>query len=339
MVAGAFVGFPVSAALLFLSLRHLHGDELRASLRDARLSFLAPAAALMSLVYVLQAARWRVLANARAVRLPRFVGWVVASVAVNNVVPGRVGDLLRAEWLSRGTRRARASSISSVIVDRGFDIVTLVAALALTYPFVPHAAWLRDFRLAAGAVGLLVGASFLGAVVYARRSRASAPRGLLGLLTDVVRRTGDVFHRRSGARAGLLSAMAWAAWSVSAWLVASALGIALTPVEALFVTAVLNLGAAIPSSPGFIGTYQWLGVSALTVLGVGHTRAFAFSVLMHALWFVPTTMAGAALALFKSTPAATGLSEGFQNQVQGPTAMSGGSIAPSYEALGYIPET
>jgi hypothetical protein len=79
------------------------------------------------------------------------------------------------------------------------------------------------------------------------------------------------------------------------------------PVEALFVTAVLNLGAAIPSSPGFIGTYQWLGVSALTVLGVGHTRAFAFSVLMHAVWFVPTTMAGAALALFKSTPAATEL--------------------------------
>ena len=307
MVAGAFVGFPVSAALLFLSVRHLHGDELRASLRDARLPFLASAAALMSVVYVLQAARWRVLANAGDVRLTRFVRWEVACVAVNNVVPGRVGDVLRAEWLSRGTRRARASSISSVIVDRGFDIVTLVAALALTYPFVPHAAWLRDLRLVAGAVGLLVGASFLAAVVYARRSRASARRGLLGMLTDVVQRTGDVFHRRSGARAGLLSAMAWAAWSVSAWLVASALGIALTPVEALFVTAVLNLGAAIPSSPGFIGTYQWLGVSALTVLGVGHTRAFAFSVLMHAVWFVPTTMAGAALALFKSTPAATGL--------------------------------
>ena len=33
-------------------------------------------------------------------------------------------------------------------------------------------------------------------------------------------------------------------------------------------TAVINLGVAIPSSPGFIGTYQWLGVSALALFDV-----------------------------------------------------------------------
>jgi uncharacterized membrane protein YbhN (UPF0104 family) len=65
---------------------------------------------------------------------------------------------------------------------------------------------------------------------------------------------------------------------------------------------VLNLGVAIPSSPGFIGTYQWLGVSALGNLGVGHADAFAFSVLMHATWFIPTTVAGGALILRKLPP-------------------------------------
>ena len=67
-------------------------------------------------------------------------------------------------------------------------------------------------------------------------------------------------------------------WAVSAWLVARSLGIELSLVEAVFVTAVINLGVAIPSSPGFIGTYQWLGVSALALFGVPTEEALAFSI-------------------------------------------------------------
>ena len=67
--------------------------------------------------------------------------------------------------------------------------------------------------------------------------------------------------------------------------------------EAIFVTAVINLGVAIPSSPGFIGTYQWLGVSALALFDVGANEALAFSILMHAVWYVPTLLVGGALLL------------------------------------------
>jgi len=62
---------------------------------------------------------------------------------------------------------------------------------------------------------------------------------------------------------GVLSAGAWLSWALAAILAAKAVGVELSLVEALFVTAALNLGVAIPSSPGFVGTYQWLGVSAL----------------------------------------------------------------------------
>ena len=50
-------------------------------------------------------------------------------------------------------------------------------------------------------------------------------------------------------------------------------------------------------SPGFIGTYQWLCVTSLALFGVGGNPAFAFSILLHALWFVPTTLAGLAILL------------------------------------------
>ena len=57
--------------------------------------------ACMGVVYWLQAARWRRIADT-GLGQRRFVEMVVAGVAVNNVLPGRVGDLLRARWVSRG---------------------------------------------------------------------------------------------------------------------------------------------------------------------------------------------------------------------------------------------
>jgi uncharacterized membrane protein YbhN (UPF0104 family) len=93
------------------------------------------------------------------------------------------------------------------------------------------------------------------------------------------------------------SIAAWGAWAVSAIFVARAVGIELSASDALFTTAVLNLGVAIPSSPGFIGTYQWLAVSALGLLDVSREEALAFAIVMHAAWYVPTTLVGGALLL------------------------------------------
>jgi uncharacterized membrane protein YbhN (UPF0104 family) len=90
----------------------------------------------------------------------------------------------------------------------------------------------------------------------------------------------------------VLSLAAWGTWALAAWLVGRALGIDLSPADVAFTCAVMNLGVAIPSSPGFVGTYQWLGVSALGLIGIGTDQALAFSVLLHAIWYVPTTLAG-----------------------------------------------
>jgi uncharacterized membrane protein YbhN (UPF0104 family) len=183
------------------------------------------------------------------------------------------------------------------------DVVALVVALALTYPVMQHVLWLDRLEIVAGLVGLLVVMLLVAAIVYARRSRVSPAGRVRRVFANAGREAGNRLHGWRGVGAMLLTLLAWGAWALSAWLVASALGIALSPGEVVFVTSVLNLGVAVPSSPGYIGTYQWLAVSALGLLGVNHTEAFAFSVLMHASWFIPTTIAGVVLALRKLTPA------------------------------------
>jgi uncharacterized membrane protein YbhN (UPF0104 family) len=103
--------------------------------------------------------------------------------------------------------------------------------------------------------------------------------------------------RRHIAAALALSVLAWLTWAAAAGLVCRSLGIDLSAVDLVFATSVINLGVAIPSAPGFVGTYQWLSVSALATVGVDADLALAFAFLMQAVWYLPTTVVGGPIAL------------------------------------------
>jgi hypothetical protein len=297
---GLVVGVPLSAVFLWLAVRNADLDEVRSVLGEADLGLVALAVAAIGGVYLAQATRWRAIARTPRVSTGRFAEMVVSGVAVNNVLPGRIGDLLRARWLQVAARIPGGRALATVFLDRVFDVVALVAFLAVSLPFVASTEWLR--RIAFGGLVLLVAVALVlvGARVYIRR-KARERRSGRGLLRRVARDTVEGLATPLGRPRALglggLSLAVWGTWALAAWLVARSLGIEFTLVEAIFVTAVINLGVAIPSSPGFIGTYQWLGVSALALFDVPTEQALAFSILMQAVWYVPTLVVGGGLLL------------------------------------------
>ena len=183
------------------------------------------------------------------------------------------------------------------MLDRGFDILALAVFLLASLPFVTDAGWVD--RIVVGTLlvlVVLVAASRRRGVHAAAAARATRPpapgaavrarhpRGALGSALGPARSLVTVEPRRVGRLGGRGDASS-----------ARAVGIELTVVEAVFVTAALNLGVAIPSSPGFVGTYQWLGVAALGVFGFSSEAGLAFAIVMQAVWYVPTTLVGAVL--------------------------------------------
>ena len=106
---------------------------------DQQLGYVLAAVGAFAGVYVLQSIRWRRIAATPAVGLPRFLEMTVSGVAVNNVLPGRIGDFLRARWLGLAARISAGKAFGTVVLDRVFDLVVLVgllivgiAAVALT---------------------------------------------------------------------------------------------------------------------------------------------------------------------------------------------------------------
>ena len=310
---GLTLGVPLSGLFLWLALRDADLHEVWTVL--THIDPLPVALAIISFagLYLGQAARWRRIVRTRAVSTLACARMVVGGVAVNNVLPGRIGDLLRARWMQVAARIHAGRSLATVFVDRAFDVLALVVFLAVSLPFVASAKWLA--YIAVGGVVLLtvIGLVLGGARIYTAR-RARGRRVHRSLVRRIARDTLEGLAEPIGLRQGTvlvgMSLVAWGMCGLAVWLVGRAVGVELTPVEAIFVTAVVNLGSAIPSSPGFIGTQQWLGVSALGLLGVGTEPALAFAILLHAAWYVPTLLVGGvvvvlqALGAFRSTSAA-----------------------------------
>jgi glycosyltransferase 2 family protein len=290
----ALLGVPIGLVFLWLAVRHADLDAVWDSLRDADAGLVVLAVVAFCAVYAFQAARWRRIAATPAVPPARFYEMTVSGVAVNNVLPGRLGDFLRARWLGLAARMPAGKAFGTVILDRAFDLVVLVGLLVVGIASVASSGWLVELA-AAGLVVVLgvVGVLFFARTYIDRRERGRRERGLLRrLVRDTVERLAEPFGRRHLLVWLALSFAAWAAWALAALLVARSLGIELSIPEALFVTAVLNLGSAVPSSPGYVGTYEWLGVASLGLLGVDNEPALAFTILVHAAWYVPTTLFG-----------------------------------------------
>ncbi len=293
------VGLASSAVFLALVLRRADVGAALDALRAARLADVLVAAVVLQVTYVVQALRWRLLAGAPA-PLPRYLALVLGGIAVNNVVPLRLGDVLRGRWLAVRAGLETGRALASVFRDRFGDVLALAALLLVTLPFVGGGSWLLTLTLGAVALVVVLFLVVAASSWYSRR-RPRHRRQSRSRLRKLARDALDELTTAVGiptVAAGLaLSLLVWATWAFAAWLVCRSLGVELGVVEVLFVTAVMNLGVAIPSSPGFVGTYQWLAVAALGAAGVAAEPALAFAVLIQAAWFVPTTLVGGALAL------------------------------------------
>ena len=222
---------------------------------------------------------------------------VICGLACNNVLPVRIGELLRAGWLSREAPMPGGRALGTVALDRVCDVVTLAVMLVIGIQAVPTPGWLKRIVIGALLVVVALAAALVFARLYTRaRERDRRTRGRVRrIVRDTIDMLGEPVGRRRAATWLGLSAVTWTLGTLAVYLVGESVGIDLAPLDAVFVSSALALGVAIPSSPGYVGTYQWLGVASLGLLDVPASEALAFSILMQASWYVPTTLAGGAI--------------------------------------------
>jgi uncharacterized protein (TIRG00374 family) len=220
----------------------------------------------------------------------------------NNVLPARLGEVARGYVISKKKGCSFTYSLASVALDRFFDLTGL---LLLTLLFFPRA---RLPHKISEAIYVIVGVLLLCIFLIILLSRESFANKLSARFMKIeksffarfAKRIIEVQENLKRINSPLiiiclivLSASAWLCMSLALYFVMLALGIdSVSFLVIPFICAMLNFGISIPSSPGYVGLYQFLLVYLLSIFGVPKHVGFTISVLYHASWYIPYTVVG-----------------------------------------------
>jgi uncharacterized protein (TIRG00374 family) len=266
--------------------------------------------------------RWWLMLRTVAPRLPlrACARPYLVSLALNNTLPMRAGDVMRVVAFRDTLGVPPMQVFGTLLIERLLDLFVLVALFFVEVLMTPPAGVPRTLVMGAALVGAatLVGllllvlapkparvlvARALGHATLARR--AWAPRA-----ADAARQFLDTLALvRSPARAGRLLALSVTAWLLEGAVfacVARALGTGGAPLAPWFASVTGTLATLIPSAPGYVGTYDYFVLRGLAAHGAGGAPAAAFALVVHLLIWLPVTVLG--LLLLARTRARTAAS-------------------------------
>jgi uncharacterized protein (TIRG00374 family) len=303
----------LTLGLLWFFFRHVDLAGVWFAIRHAHVWFIVGAVAATMSTYVFRTWRWQALLTpiGHARFRPAFRATVIGFTA-NNLLPGRIGEVLRPYLLARQENLGAAAAFATVIIERLLDLVTVLLLFVLflwTADVAPGSAMsaaLHDAKIG----GALAAAAALGALLilflcagHPERLGRWAGRVTAILPNPLARATEKLVHifaeglavmRRPGplALACALSVPVWLSISLGIWLVSHAFDLTLPFTGSFLVAMYLVVGVAVPSPSG-VGTFHWAyRLAVTTFFGASQGTAVAAALVLHAVSFLPVSLVG-----------------------------------------------
>jgi uncharacterized protein (TIRG00374 family) len=279
----------ISLIFLVLALRGIDLAVLWRGIRSAQLGWLVASALFTVALLFLKAWRWQLLFLPEYhVRYSSAFTAMSAGYLVSNVLPARMGELARLVLIVSDEQVSAVRTFSTIIVERLLDILSLLAIMVMILPFVNLPVPIMRGAQGLGLVALLGAASLVLASFWKERLMrwAHAILGRVRFLDRAgiyaaIEHLIDGFaalRGRLGVIQIVLSFVAWAGVIAMAWTAAKAVGLQ-APITAIIITVVITtLGMLVPSSPGYIGVFEYLATVALGLFAVPKAEALTFAI-------------------------------------------------------------
>ena len=308
--ARLLLGVAIAALFVWLTLRQVDTARIAQVLAAAQPPLLLVAVLLLCAGYACRIERWRTMLareNA-ALRWRDCAGPLLASFAANNVLPFRAGDVMRAFAFNDRLHTTAGSVLATLFVERLLDLLMVILLLG-------GALWVFGFDvshllgiggpllvIAAGAImAVLLYPALLQPIVKLLGALAARLPAAGRLQAELGKATTTLATLAGGATMWKLLAWSGAAWLTEGgvyWVVAKSLASITAPIGGWLAVPVGTLATLIPSTPGYVGTFDYFTAQAMILAGNDATAAAAYAFLVHlVLWLPPTVAGGLYMAL------------------------------------------
>ncbi len=305
-------GVAISVLFLWRALRGLKLDEVGDVVAGANYIWLVPGVLVYFIGVWIRAWRWHFLLKPlKEISTKKMFPIVTIGYMGNNIFPARLGEVLRAVFLKRREEVPISASLATIIVERIFDGVVMLAFVFLNLSeltkLTGDSGFLGNIQQAA-----IIGTSvFIGALVVfllaAMFPKVTAKIGtwfiikflpakleekMLGFMNKFL---DGLISLRSPANVLMVfftSAIIWLLETGKYWFVMHAFNFKVSFFALMLMNGIVNLATTIPSAPGYVGTFDLPGIAILTAYGIDHATAASYTLVLHAALWLPITLLG-----------------------------------------------
>lgn len=306
-----WIGTGVSIFFMALLFRKIDFRQLGTALGAVDYRFILLGVLCTFFSYFLRALRWRyLLISVKRIPISSLYPATIIGYMANNLLPARLGELVRAYVLAEREGLETPSVFASLVIDRLFDGFTVLLMLLITL-FTLHLP--QDLAGAGSAVrigGVLTFLLYCGVLLFLLLLKRRTMRTLsfVGmLLKPFPRRFSDhllpllgsfIAGIRLSSRSGhiaavlVLSLLIWTFAVLPVDLTLQGFGIQLPLTASMFIMVLLVFAVMVPAAPGFIGTYHYACFKGLSAFGIADSTSISIALIIHGMSFFPVTIAG-----------------------------------------------
>ena len=308
-----WLGVLISILFIWLALRGLRLNEFWGAVRKANYWWLIPGIGVYFVGMWVRAWRWHYLLKPIK-EIPTRTMFPITTIGYmgNNIYPARAGEVLRAVILKRKEGVPVSASLATIIVERIFDGVVILAFVFLNLPE------LAKLRSSSGFVGNIQQVAVIGTGVFigalavfllaAMFPQVTAKVGLwmierftpqrihakiIGIMNKFLDGLASLRSPLNVLMVFFTSVIIWLLETAKYWFVMHAFSFSVSFFALMLMNGIVNLATTIPSAPGYIGTFDAPGIAVLTAYGVDQANAAGYTLTLHVALWLPITLLGA----------------------------------------------
>ncbi|UCC50625.1 MAG: flippase-like domain-containing protein [Anaerolineaceae bacterium] len=304
-----WLGILISVIFVWMALRGLSLDRVWLNIRNANYWWLFPSVLVYFVAVWARTWRWGyMLRPLKRVSTTRLFPVVVIGYMGNNIFPFRAGELLRSYVLRLREDIPISASIATVVVERVFDGLVMLAFVFIALPLTPIPG--DDDGRVRAIVTIASGAFFLAMVVFFIMAAFPdqfyrlakwfgdrlLPEKIANPLLQFLRRFLSGLESLRSFRSVLMifftSVIIWLLETVKYWFIMQAFDFQVTFFALMLMNGVVNLATTLPSAPGYVGTFDEPGIEILKLYGVEGNIAAAYTLVLHVALWMPITILG-----------------------------------------------
>lgn len=300
-----WLGIGISLIFLYFAVKNIEFDKLVKDIRGINYIYILPILFFTLFTYSVRAWRWRYFfRHVKPVRFHSLFSAVMIGFMANNLLPARIGEFVRADCIGRKENISRSMSFATIVLERAFDGFSVLFLFVVTLFFCPYPPYITRIGYTVAGIYLIIIAILISMRIW-KKQLVRLVEILSSRLPDRISKSLVKYTHsfisgfdvlKNGWDVIIISFYSLILWIASAFtFYFMLLGCHITHIPfigSVFILIVVAIGIAVPSSPGYVGTFQYFIILALSVFNVDKTTALSYSIVLHTIQFVVTIVIG-----------------------------------------------